>query len=465
MTLRLAPSCSGIAFLFVTSVTVAQQALRTLEPSQMQEDLFLLSDTFERLHAGLHRYTEPEELDAAFSDALLAVEEPRDVVAFYRIVSEVVSHVRCGHTGVSLKPADRGDGESRKGLLPLEIHLQGERAWVRRNLDPALDLEPGTEILAIDGLSMAEIRARAFSRMRGDGFIETGKERELESDFASLFALLVDDVERFPAHYALAFAGREGAREVRGLAPDEFARLRSQHREEDIPVELQIRADDSVGILGVRFFGDPQPPEPAFPDALEKSFLKLRDDGVRGLIVDLRGNGGGRDQYGALLVSYLASKPFGYFEKIEVTPEYQGDVEIVERDERRLMMSHSGLALQQPSALAFRGKVVVLIDGGTSSTAADVATVAHCNRLATFVGEETGGGYLGNTSGDSQRLLLPHSGFTVGVPMWCYETANVGKDHAGRGVPPDVEVRPSIEDALSGRDAALEEALKLVRSE
>ncbi len=431
----------------------------------MQEDLFLLSDTLERLHAGLHRYTRPEELDAVFGDALSAVEKPRDVVAFYRIVSEVVSRVRCGHTGVSLKPADRRNGESRKGLLPLEVHLQGERAWVRKDLDPALDLEPGAEILSIDTLTMAEIRARAFSRMRGDGFIESGKERELEREFASLFALLVDDVERFPAHYALEVAGREGLLEARGLAPDEFERLRTQPPQESLPIEFQVRAEDGVGILKVYGFGDPEPPEPAFPELLESSFRTLRDGAALRLIVDLRGNGGGRDQYGALLVSYLASKPFGYFERIEVTSEYQGDVEIVERDGRRLMMSHSGLELQQPSELAFRGKVIVLIDGGTFSTAADVATVTHCNRLATFVGDETGGGYLGNTSGDSLRLFLPHSGFTVGVPMWCYATANVGRDLAGRGVPPDVEVHPSIEDALSGRDVALEEALKLVRSE
>ena len=48
----------------------------------------------------------------------------------------------------------------------------------------------------------------------------------------------------------------------------------------------------------------------------------------------------------------------------------------------------------------------MLIDGWTFSTAADVATVAHHKHLATFIGEERGGGYDGNTSGSTHRLGL-----------------------------------------------------------
>ena len=106
-----------------------------------------------------------------------------------------------------------------------------------------------------------------------------------------------------------------------------------------------------------------------------------------------------------------------------------------------------------------------LIDGWTFSTAADVATVTHHHGLATFIGEEVGGGYDGNTSGSSMRLDLPNSGFRVNVPQWMYTTANVGHAFPGRGVPPDHRVRPTVEDVLSGRDAELELALTMIRDE
>ena len=96
-------------------------------------------------------------------------------------------------------------------------------------------------------------------------------------------------------------------------------------------VELEVHAEERLGVLTVRAFADPAS-GPKFPELLEQSFLTLHESGIAHLVLDLRGNGGGRDQYGALLVSYLCDRPFGYFERIEVTPDYQGSFEIVEKD-------------------------------------------------------------------------------------------------------------------------------------
>ncbi len=439
----------------------AQQPLRALTPVEMQEDLFELTESLQEQHAGLHRYGTPEEIEEAFGEAFHAAEEPRDVLSFYRLVSELLSVVRCGHTRAQLGDADRSAALEHRGLLPFEVLLTGDRLWVRRVLGEEAPLRAGQELLALDGLSIAELRKRAFSMLPDDGFIETGKERELEAQFAELYALLCD-TRRDPAEeHVLLVAGGEPVR-VRGLSPEEFERARGARPDPPL-VHLELHPDAQAAILAVSVFGDPGSGEPSFPEQLEAAFRTLRERGTEHLIVDLRGNGGGRDQYGALLVSYLAHEPFGYFERIEVTPGYQGPVEIVERDGRRLMLSHSGLARQRPAELSFRGDVAMLVDGFTFSTAADVATVAHHNRLATFLGEETGGGYDGNTSGDSSRLLLPNSHFVVGVPRWMYTTANVGHAYPGRGVPPDEPLRPTIEDVLAGRDPVLERALERCR--
>ena len=73
-----------------------------------------------------------------------------------------------------------------------------------------------------------------------------------------------------------------------------------------------------------------------------------------------------------------------------------------------------------------------------------------------FVGEETGGGYDGNTSGVSRTYLLPKTQVRVSIPCWMYTTANLGHDFFGRGAPVDHEVEPSIQDLLQGRDTELE---------
>jgi hypothetical protein len=52
---------------------------------------------------------------------------------------------------------------------------------------------------------------------------------------------------------------------------------------------------------------------------------------------------------------------------------------------------HPGVAEQKPAAVPFLGRLAVLIDGGTFSTAADVCAQLRSRTQAVFVTEETGG--------------------------------------------------------------------------
>jgi hypothetical protein len=444
-----------------TSLSGAEDDLRMLTSGQMEEDLFLLSDVLEREHAGRLRYVQPEELDEAFGQALDFISEGRSILEFYRQVSELLSLLHCGHTRARLSSQDSNAVLARRGVLPIEVCLRGERAWIIRSLDELAKLEPGAELLAVDGITIAEIRRIAFTRMGGDGFIETGKERALERGFASLFPALVAPIEVVNADYRLEIAGRAEPVEVTGLSPAVFAR-RSTPRPGGPIVRLETIADEKLGIVTIRGFGDPGGGEKSFPELLEERFVQLEQEGIVRLIIDLRGNGGGDDTYGALLVSYIAHEPFRYFERIEVTPDYEGYGDVIEKDGRHLVTAHPGLQVQPVAEHAFQGEAVLLIDGRTFSTAADVATVVNFNGLATLIGEETGGGYDGNTSGVSERFPLPNSGLQVNVPCWMYTTANLGHDRPGRGAPADHPMRSSIEDLLDGRDAELELARELL---
>lgn len=451
-----------VSLVLALSPLVPAQAPRMLAAEELQADVFQLTDTLTRLHAGLHRYASVEEIDEACGALALAAEAgAHDVLWFHRQVCELIARIGCGHSRAILGERDRAAALTRRGMLPFTVLLDGERAWIVRVLDPKAALRPGQELLAVDGLSLAEIRARAFARMSDDGFVTSAKERRFEREFAETYSVLVDEAPAGPFELRLADVS-ESVR-VTGLSGEAYRAARGVEAEPAL-IALELLPEFDAAHLSVTAFQDAAAGQPGFLAQLETSFRTLREKKVAHLILDLRGNGGGRDMFGAKLVSYFAHGPFGYFERIEVTPEYQGDVEIEERQGRRLMLSHEGLALQQPAEFAFQGEVSFLIDGNTFSTAADVAAVAHANHLATFLGEETGGGYEGNNSGDSTRILLRNSGLTVFVPQWNYTTAGVGPGHHGRGVEPDVALKPTIADALAGRDALLARALERIRA-
>lgn len=450
----------GAALLVAASCPLAAQG-RPLSPAQMEEDLFAVSEAFVSLHAGRLRYSTEEEFDEAFGEALFAAGEERTPLEFFRIVSRVVASVRCGHTGVRLGGQIQRDVQDAAGLLPFDVLLDGERAWILRSYcDP---LTAGAEIASINGHSIPEIRATAFSMMSGDGFIETGKERNLERAFSRLYVLLVQAPEEVGAGYEVQLVGAEEPVKVTGLTPAEFAE-RQPPRPQRPLMEVTLLPEQDLGILMVSQFGD-RTGEDSFPDQLEASFERINESGVGHVVVDLRGNGGGNDNYGAQLVSYMATRTFEYFERIEVTADYDDVGGIIEKDGMRLVTEHRSLSPWEPAEHRFRGKVYLFEDGWTFSTAADVATVAHFNDFATLVGEESGGGYDGNTSGNSTRVLLPNSGLSVGCPMWMYTTANVGHDYPGRGAIPHQRVRPTVDDALAGRDVELEYVIGEIRGE
>ena len=228
------------------------------------------------------------------------------------------------------------------------------------------------------------------------------------------------------------------------------------------PARLRVRAFDGE----------------AFPATLDSAFKVLRERGTTSLVLDLRGNGGGVDEYGALLVSYFVNVPFRYFDHIRsrsIAPSFAtwtqrtfeamrtGTIPDPAGGFRITSERHPGVAEQRPAGTPFAGKLVVLVDGGTFSTAADVAAQLRSMGRATFVGEETAGGYEGNTSGLNALIVLPNSRLRLRIMMYDYWNAVKPPVAKGRGIIPEHAVIRRVADILRGSDPAMERALAVLK--
>jgi C-terminal processing protease CtpA/Prc len=195
-------------------------------------------------------------------------------------------------------------------------------------------------------------------------------------------------------------------------------------------------------------------------------------------VIDVRGNGGGSDDFGKLLAAHLLEHPFDYYAALEINapsfsflrytnqPDWRMPEDRVRPNARGVydVLGHPNLGLQQPVVPVYGGAVTILIDGGSFSATGEFTSVIHHAGRATFVGEESGAGYYGNTSGPSALLTLPHTGVRVRIPFMRYSSAVSGYAPEDRGLIPDHEVTPTIDDLLAGRDPVLAFALGPARA-
>ncbi|MGB8508050.1 MAG: S41 family peptidase, partial [Pyrinomonadaceae bacterium] len=207
------------------------------------------------------------------------------------------------------------------------------------------------------------------------------------------------------------------------------------------PPALRVRRED--GHVGVVQFN-------IFTEEIAAGFLRaLKDElkDARGLVVDLRENGGGEAEAMADIASTFL--PVG--QSLGQFTDRAGRVQL-EPHTRSLPVSTAEMLT------SFRGPVVVLTSAKTASASEVLVAALKEEERATVVGENTCGCVLGIR----RRHALPDGGL-LDVSEMDYHTMG-GKRLEGAGVRPDEMVSPTRRDLQTGRDRALKRALEILKA-
>jgi carboxyl-terminal processing protease len=174
--------------------------------------------------------------------------------------------------------------------------------------------------------------------------------------------------------------------------------------------------DDDIGYVMLRGF-----PEPSVVDSIEHDIAQFQSEGVHGLVLDLRGNSGGRIDVGTRLLGHFL--PNG-------TAVYQ------EVDRGGQNSSHATHGTGQ-----YDLPLVVLVDGGTASMGEIFASAVQEHGAATILGTNTAGSVAA-----AQVYGLPDGS---GLQITVFDIlSSDGKPLNKVGVAPD-EVVASDPDAAS----------------
>lgn len=460
----------------------------TLDAAQARADVALLRRALETIHPGLHRYRGKAETQAAFARLEAVASRPVSDLVLWREVSLLLAGIHCDHTKAELPEALEAWRRAQPSHLPLRFKLvEGRMIIVSNDGQPGAP-PPGAELVALNGLPVPQVLLTLGRTVAYDGSTDQAIAAKLGSDSD----LMGDDFNEawpafhgFPSRWELDWK-RPADRTLShaSLEPIPFRQWTqlpwpgSPYRDEFYKA-IHWRLDGQVATLRIDTFVNYRNPVDA--EGFLGSFLKtLKAQGVRHLVLDLRESGGGSDDVAVALGRYLLPSSFTWLKPARLKAIRYGDLpqyieswgnrqELFEppldgfrrmKDgtwERLPRPDEAARQPQEPSPDRFTGRLTVLTGPMNASGATMIISHLKEHGGARLVGEESAGSAEGPTAGRIFLLTLPHSGLRIRIPN-AWNRTNVSHFLAGRGVPVDETVIPTLLDFEAERDRVAEVA-------
>lgn len=392
--------------------------------------------------------------DAELQRFLPLVQEAADDVEYYRLLEQFCALLQDGHTNVY--PPMHVNAAFDRPQLQIEL-VEGKPVVVNHSLKIGDKVPLGSTITSVEGLAVeAHLQANVFP------YISIGSPQVKK---------------RWGAHDLLKGpSGEDVTFQFITLEGDSRTLTLNRNRNSSdfawaVPApnrpltEFKI-LEGGIGYLVLNSFGS---------NRAATEFLGYLPEirNCKGLIIDLRNNGGGNSDVGYDILKYFtdqslltsswrtreeraANRAWGKF-VLKENPANLSEGDLINRNTYLGQNWHIAPPdTIQPAADPMPGlPVAVLVSNYTASAAEDFLVAADVLKTFTFVGEPS----FGSTG---QPLMFPLPGGGSARICTKRDTYPDGKVFVGPGVQVDIPVAQTIEDYLYQRDVVLDKALEVL---
>ncbi len=380
---------------------------------------------------------------------------------YYGLVSRICALSNEGHVNIG-----GWDDDFRKGIpdgsykyMPFSVDIVSGRAYVRRDFTPGHHFQQGDEILSINNTPVSDILKELRGHIPTDGSITTHADRILSFVFPFYYYIYIAQPEKYDIQYNAIKTGREQmvTLPARNKTAQEsiykisYPELANAKHEESIADFYELKHEERYALLKLKSFNYGLI-EKYHLDAhkfYEEIFSELEDKNINNLVIDLRDNMGGRNEFADDIVPFIIKKDNDdpYLKK---TISWEGKERIYK--------------LPRRNKHAYNGKVFVLVNGKTFSAASMLARYLKEYANTIVIGEETGTRYEGFAAGSNESVHLPNSNLRIDIPRYHILFPKSQKQKtSNKGLLPDHEVENSVSDIVNETDAVLEYVMGLVK--
>ncbi|WP_162847182.1 S41 family peptidase [Mucilaginibacter gracilis] len=363
--------------------------------------------------------------DKTYLDYLSLIKSTKSTSEYYRVLQTFYARLKDGHTNVYPPNELDKDFYSRP---PIRTELIEGRVFITKVFSDSLKnagIVPGLEILNINNIPVL-----SYAKEEVEPYQSSSTPQDLVIREFSYGLLL--GPEKTPV--TLVLKNAKGLVFTKALG-------RGKYRDAVSAQGIEYKEFGNIGYLTVNNFED-EKIMTRF-DSLYTRIIK-----TKGLIIDIRNNGGGDSYIGYHIIASLVNKPFK--SSAARIPRY------ISLPGVSSQWSFSSAGDIDPNGKQYYDKpVVVLIGARTFSAAEDFTVAFDYIKRGKLIGQATGG-----STGQPISFNLPGGGSARVCGK--HDTYPDGKEFVGIGIQPDIIVDKTIKDIMAGKDAELQKALEVL---
>ncbi len=469
----------------VSSKKDTSKALTQFAYKDLTQDFDILKNAFIETHVGLW-YNSYAQFDSLCTVQKNKITSKMNALAFYKIVAPMVAYTKEGHCFIHTSEEINAYIKQKDTYLPFFVKILEGKVYIINNINKSET--KGLLISKINGESIDSIMKVFLSIEPADGYNITSKYHWIESAFWRYYSYFFPQEKSFnielinpdsKKHIIFNNIPSCTLRELQKIQQSVIESVPNYIYKE--PSGIKIDSAWSIAALTFNTFkkNKYQDGIDGFKKLLDQYFNTIKEQKIRHIIIDIRKNEGDSQGMEDHLLSHLTDKPYLKYKYVEIpsfnysflnyTDDTNGDLykdlatDFYHTNDGRYLNMKGHYEGDSVNPNNFKGDIYILISGLTFSGGSEFAALAKNHTNAKFVGEETGGGYYGNTSGSDVFYTLPHTKLTGRIPL-CKFVVQVKDDGIpfGRGVIPDYYLQPTIAEYLKGQDVEMEYTKKMI---
>ncbi|MEO6681493.1 MAG: S41 family peptidase [Ginsengibacter sp.] len=473
-----------LPFLVSCSVSKNYDPNKKYPREELQQDYSLLRNILEEKHPSLYWYTPKDSMDMYFDKGYQSIADSMTELQFgWQILAPLTSFIRCGHTSFGMsKEWNKFIQGKRIPSFPYHVKVWNDTMMVMGSLNRNdTTIKRGEFITAINGVKNAEMIQSMFDYMAADGYADNVNYIRLSSSFPYFHRNIFGLYQNYFVQFSDSLGNEKSAvipffspsRESVAKTMQQKVVRKKVSRKKNREHIRSLKYDSSFALLTINRFTKGN-----LNQFIRRSFRDIEKKKVENLVIDLRANSGGKIDKSVLLTRYLAnarfkiadsaysiSKNFAPFGRY-ISHSFGNNIGLTLLTKKKADNNyHFGFwerhHFKPKRKNHYSGNVYILVNGLTFSASTLFCNIIKGQDNVFIAGEETGGGWYGNTGILIPGITLPHTKLKVGLPFFRLVQYQHIKQK-GTGIIPDIYIGPNWRDILNGTDTKMEEIKRII---